>query len=248
MDSGVVVLLDALGTERIYEIEPRSQIAKRWNDIDRLFGQFVKILSKKLKNSGYPSNIRIQRPYDNFQIFVPVGSASTNGAIDMSGTNHIWWTVTELGELLIPLFRKALANRIFLRGCVCQGQYFYTSKRTFGYRIDEAAKNYEVTEWLGIIAAYSSNLVLNVASQSTMSKIFNYFVEYGVRMKDGNTKKLFVLDWTKNIQNMYDNYQVDDEIILNVIKTEISNAKCDSVRNKWQNTLNFYNSFHTRRF
>ena len=61
-------------------------------------------------------------------------------------------------------------------------------------------------------------------------------------------KKLFVLDWTKNIQNMYDNYQVDDEIILNVIKTEISNAKCDSVRNKWQNTLNFYNSFHTRRF
>jgi hypothetical protein len=246
MEYGVAVLLDALGTRKNYEYKSIHEIKSRWNEIDEFCERSCGILAKRLKSQGYRHDVALQTPYDNFQIFVPVDDPSPpSTAINLSNTTSIWWTVIELAELLIPLLRKALINKIFLRGCICAGKYFQTRKRIFGYPIDEAVENYEQTEWIGIIAAYSSNLILNVGSASNASSIFNYLVEYDVPLKNNVTKRLRALDWTRNRPNMYDNIQIDHEHILNVIKTEVCNARDNSIKKKCQNTLDFYNQFHT---
>jgi hypothetical protein len=122
MEYGVAVLLDALGTKKNYKRESINDIRGRWNEIDDFFEHSVGTFSEKLHDKGYRYAILHQRPYDNFQIFVPADEPSTEGAvINLSGTTSIWWTFIELGELLIPLFRKALINRIFLTGCICAG-------------------------------------------------------------------------------------------------------------------------------
>jgi hypothetical protein len=85
---------------------------------------------------------------------------------------------------------------------------------------------------------------LDFGSVSNMASIFNYFVEYDVPFKDETTKKVRALDWTKNRHNMYDNTTIDDELILDVMNTQLSNTSEESIKRKWQNTLSFYNQFH----
>jgi hypothetical protein len=246
MEYGVAVLLDALGTKRNYEREPIDEIRARWTVIDSFLEDSVHILARELENHGFRNDVLIQRPYDNLQIFLPVDHFPEQGsAIDFTGTNPIWWTIVQLGELLIPLFRIALINKIFLRGCICQGRFFRVGTRIFGFPVDEAAENYEVTDWIGIIAAYSANLVLNVGLPSQMASIFNFFLEYNVPTKDNSIKRLSVLNWTRNRQNMYSSRLIGHEHILNVMKKELCNAQNKSIAKKWQNTLNFYNQYHS---
>ena len=71
----------------------------------------------KLGENNYNNRIIKHGPYDNLQILIPV-DIRQNGFIDCSTRNPAWWTVHHIGEVLIQLFRYALINKIYFRGCI----------------------------------------------------------------------------------------------------------------------------------
>jgi hypothetical protein len=260
MEKGVVVLLDAIGVQEEYQREDPTTITKRWNVVDRKLSRLTNALKTKLQKSSYNPSIRIQQPYDNIQIFLPIDHPRYK---DMSNRNATWWTVHHLGEILIPFFRYALYNRIYFRGCISSGEYFETRKRVFGPAINEAAEYCENANWIGIMASPNTFKVLDNPDTKDWFKIFSkYPVPLNHKEPNRTTTEreelAWVLDWTRcgrppNYEKMVTNKVL--ETILNgklIESKEIAKKhmnvgsikqhefKCRT--KKWENTLTFYRS------
>jgi hypothetical protein len=135
---GYQALLDALGASGAHHhIAPRILI-DRWNKVDNKLELYLQKMRDKLGENNYNNRIIKHGPFDNLQIFIPVDIRQT-GVVNCSTRNAACWTVHHIGELLIQLFRCALINNIYFRGCISAASYFQTSTdRVFGEVADEA--------------------------------------------------------------------------------------------------------------
>jgi hypothetical protein len=187
----VVALLDALGVSTAHKNVDPQVLIEQWNIVDDKLEMYLKMIKDKLGEHNYNNRVVKQGPYDNFQIVVPV-DIRQSGPVDMSPRNSAWWTIHHIGELLIPLFRHSLFNGIFLRGCISAGPYYQTSKgRIFGNAASEAAIFREKSNWLGVIAAPSAQIVLNTAElmdNNISNESFETFVRYDVPMNSNKYK------------------------------------------------------------
>lgn len=184
---GVLALLDGLGT-KVHKPEELERKISSFDKVDLKIKENVKKLVSKLGSRGYNSLLISGLIYDNIQIFLPV-DLPVHGPVDLSGKNGLWWGLMSMGELLIDIFRYSLVNEIPLRGCITSGYgVINNSKRILGPIANEASRFYELADWVGVIASYHAEMVLNSKIQINPNpEIFEPFVKYTVPIKQNKS-------------------------------------------------------------
>ncbi|MGC1931851.1 MAG: hypothetical protein WA667_23015, partial [Candidatus Nitrosopolaris sp.] len=71
MVAGILVLLDALGTQE-NDHEKLKEKVRNFDLVDQRIEENISILRQKLENAGYNSVIYSGFIYDNIQIFLPI--------------------------------------------------------------------------------------------------------------------------------------------------------------------------------
>jgi hypothetical protein len=121
-----------------------------------------------------------------------------------------------VGYFLIPIFRQAFENEIFLRGTVSIGKFFINKEANgtllVGPAVNDAAQSYDTTSWIGISTSQNASLTLDqdrslenfleesskvIAStdgfsvnlRTLIDLIQSTFVNYDIPRKDGFEKK-----------------------------------------------------------
>jgi hypothetical protein len=72
MNFGVVVLLDALGVRNAHKWSSIVELAERWDKVDIRIEHYSNRLRDELGSHGYNNDVRMEQPYDNIQVFIPV--------------------------------------------------------------------------------------------------------------------------------------------------------------------------------
>jgi hypothetical protein len=239
-DYGVVILLDALGTrERI--VDDVDKFLADWDSVLKRLEENILTLEKNLSSKGIRIGIKIKDIFDNIQVFYPTDDPHTE-LRDLTGSNHIWWSIQHSAELLTNLIRFGITRNIPFRGCISTG---YLQEYRNGYYSKSMIENADLAEsfdMIGVIAGLSSMWFLNAKSYASSPK-FYHFIRYRIPIKDPTRKRrksfdrLAVLNLTKE-SNMFSN--ISDEKIRDTIQEQILMHKNNSrVRKKWENTRAF---------
>jgi hypothetical protein len=241
----VLALLDALNTKGIKD----DILLESWNRIDDTMSICIKKLQKDLKLHFYRHDLKLGQIFDNIQIVLPVDNPITSYT-DLTGRNSLWWSIIHLGDLLIDLFRFAITNKIFLRGCITAGRFIETHKRIFGAAVNTAAAIYERSDWLGISLSNYVEMILNNAVDKYG---FSYiFIDYDVPIKLNKNggivskrEKQKILNWTlikdRRYLSMDHNIPtVSNDQIKSVIVEELEASHDESAKQKWKNTMDFF--------
>ena len=245
MNYCVLALLDALDTKNMKD----DELSDSWNKIDHAISICIEDLQKDLKLHFYRNDLKLGQIYDNVQIVLPVDNPITP-PIDLTGRNSLWWSTIHLGNLLIDLFRFAIYNKIFLRGCITGGKFIETNKRIFGSAVNTAAALYEKSNWLGIsLSPYVEMILNNARDVYGFSQIF---IDYDVPVKHSKDEHIIVskekqktLNWTltKERRALHRNYNiptVSNDQIKSVIVEELETSRDESAKQKWKNTESFF--------
>ena len=267
---GVIAILDILGTQAIRQPKKAEQflsnIENFYEQIDALslvinkfysgnYGPFfVSKLSTKnenLKENKMEMNVST---FSDTMIFAYYTNKKINDRVLLG----------LFGYFMNLLFSYAFINKIFVRGVISVGDFFLlNTERRFiivGPAINEAAKLYESSKWIGISTTPSASLILNQKQQEIekfTNRLLKYsyddvkpevvrftndikksFVPYNVPNKD-EYKKEFAIAWP--LMNQYTNE------IIKIIEHKLKNNKLkqksrkDDVYLKFKNTKDFYN-------
>lgn len=260
MVAGILVLVDALGTQQ-NDQEKLKEKVRNFNLVDQRVKENIVILRQKLEYRGYPSMISSGFIFDNIQIFLPI-DINFPVHVDMTGKNNDWyWSLIIMGNLLIDFFRHAMCHGIPLRGCITSGYgEISETDRILGPIANEAAKYYQIADWIGIILTNHPSIVLNnKVSINPQKELFEPYIKYEVPVKEGipgniRCEEYWSLRWP--IPQGFERRDMDrcfaavpsnkteygdivpDEAILQVIKNGMQNEDA-AVAEKWKNTWNF---------
>ena len=95
-----------------------------------------------------------------------------------------------MGNLLIDFFRHAICHGIPLRGCITSGYgEISRTNRILGPIANEAARYYDIADWIGIILTNHPSIVLNnkvsVNPLNLPTELFEPYIKYEVPVKEG---------------------------------------------------------------
>jgi hypothetical protein len=114
-----------------------------------------------------------------------------------------------MGFFLVPLFRKAFFNRIFLRGIVSAGRFFILKRKNgillVGPAVIDAAQSYGNPNWIGISASPSASLTLEQDNRiDNLNKLVNK-VALSAHMKE---QTINIGDLLKTITTSFTKYDI----------------------------------------
>jgi hypothetical protein len=275
-NDGIIVFLDVLATKSMWKEEDAIPFL---TTLDTLFTKFdllkefatqlknLPLLTYHIKDESFkyksPPRIEIESSFFSDTIIVAI-----YGNLPLLDAFWIYLT----GSFLVPLFREAFVNKIFLRGTISIGKFhrLKTKDRVLliGPAVNEAAETYENTDWIGISAAPSATLTLEQNQsfeefkkseirvsigdnhfdlRELMSPIISSFRNYHIPRKGYIEKGGWALAWPC----FYNSLDSDSsqERIIQILKDNLSASlfhkrHIDSdVFIKFRNTLDFFNSF-----
>jgi hypothetical protein len=249
--SGVVSFLDILGTTSILDDRKAQEFLTKINKLYDNFEQ-LKELSRVLpflRNTDYTVGNTTVRPYGengtipNLELDISTFSDTIILALhgDVPTDSFLLYLV---GFFLIPLFRHAFVEEIYLRGTISIGKFFLLKKRNrlllVGPAVRDAAQSFENTDWIGISTSPSATLtleqardldsILNIEASAhvkgmkgniDLRKLFhimkNSFTSYDIPTKTGVEKKGWALSWPV-FYGSGELYHTQDEIIHTISK------------------------------
>jgi hypothetical protein len=151
-----------------------------------------------------------------------------------------------------------MCHGIPLRGCITSGYgEISETNRILGPITNEAAKYYQIADWIGIILTNHPSIVLNnKVSINPQKELFEPYIKYEVSVKEGipyniRCEEYWSLRWPipqgferrdmgRSFAAVPSNI-VPDEAIIQVIKNGMQHEDA-AVAEKWKNTWNFFNS------
>ena len=234
--TGVIILLDILGTKNMWQDQKAKIFLKKVNrmydkldyyeeSITTLFGTMPSdVNSISIKGNSITVDDALKDYLKSvFALKLVTTTFSDTMIIALYGDRAIDSAVfiNLLGTfLLIPLFRDAFLNGIYLRGTVSFGNFYILEKSSrlliVGPAINEAAESYSMSEWIGISAAPSTFLALKHESPNfkrfqkiglhvTTSRgdidaseqigIMSCFIDHDIPLKTGFEKEGLALAW-----------------------------------------------------
>jgi hypothetical protein len=140
---------------------------------------------------------------------------------------------------LIQSFVRALELKFFLRGAISHGRYYLSNLLIIGRAIDEVAHAHNQIQMIGIFTTpnFSKHLFTNGVSFEINSYIRydNVSIKPNVQTKQDNYDGI-ALNWPRNDKTLK---------LYHILRNEINNQKDDNVKQKYINTLKFYNVVRT---
>ena len=82
----------------------------------------------------------------------------------MSGHKELiaqpWRFIEILTSAIIPAFVRSMHYDFFFRGVIAMGNFYRSSRMLIGPAVDEAAKLYDISNWIGISVSTLTALIL----------------------------------------------------------------------------------------
>lgn len=259
--SGVVAMLDALGTSSVDAkgarnfIKIRNELIKETQtDFDRTINQ-CKHMVDEFDPSAKFSPPKVVTFADNV-VFCwgsppeRVNSAETNLLTQV----YLLYLCQYLGVLI----KVALSKGLLWRGAIGVGEYIYfrSSNTLLGPAVNDAASWYDKADWIGIIATPSCGMRLSalknfkeaqdaikpINSQSSL-KLSTFCTEYDITMKGGAKQMLWAVSWPAQYLSIEPDRKTNlggEQVFWYVISRLMIPPGAES---KYKNTVEFFQWF-----
>ena len=242
---GAICVLDILATKGVWKRDPGEYLEKVTFLYDK-FNNLVQDVKQKIKEElqKYSKNVYV---YDaQFVTFSDtIIITSTFRLIKADSANRpeikrqLELHLFILGFVLIGIISGAIQERIYLRGSLCLGKIYRKDSIIIGPAIDEAASDYDQSNWIGVSLTPNASLLIKSPGNTPYSKLIKvFFTQYDVPKKSGIEKSCHVLNWPrfyfKGIPDSID-------LIKNNLIFRLDESTNYDVYLKYKNTMEFCN-------
>ena len=212
--TGIVILLDALGTKSKSNEPPRNwlKLVRNWK---KYFDSYEEYSSKS-------TPVKFSYFSDTIMITIEVLES-----VDL--TEKINNIGTALGKFII----RAIDLKIFFRGCIGYGEYYSSTVGSMGGAVNEAGSYYELPNWIGV--STTPNLYAKLMDKYPKNKVDYPFIHYTLPTKNG-LEPNFVL----NLQHIWD-LESRSGRLCDVLKKQIRGETTldQNASLKYRNTIKF---------
>lgn len=211
-------MLDALGTKGVWKGSNFASFMEEWSLLTNLIRDRLEKFDKK---EG------IETSFFAFSDTIIIAFKGSN-------TEKI---LSEAAVFSSAMVSYGIIVGIYLRGCISIGKIYEYENMIIGPAIDEAAENYQKSNWIGVhvtSSAYSALLrILNKNNQV----IPGLFFKYNVPTKTGttNTWAITLIDELEESEKK----QSGVDTLINFIHNKMEKSDDVEGLEKWKNTLEF---------
>lgn len=212
-----VIILDALGTKGVWKTANLEEFMMTWENLTQAIKEGLKRDEMKdTKSSFY--------------------AFSDTLIIAIKG-NDVENILKHAGILTGTAIEWGIIYGIYLRGCISIGTIYEYSNMILGPAIDEAALNYEKSNWLGAFTTPSAHSALTRLSNQEKSNAKNWFVKYDIPTKNGVLKTWAVYLSDTIVREMQAFGKTDT--LTSTIHTKMEKSDDVEGLEKWKNTLEY---------
>jgi hypothetical protein len=201
---GGICILDILGTKGVWKRNPGDFLRKVTLLYD-LFNSLIQSVRQgmikefeKYSNNEYIYDAKFRTFSDTIMITSTLrskkGKLPSSLEIKLQLDLHLFL----LGFTLISMVASAIQEKIYLWGSLAFGKIYRKDDIIIGPAIDEAATDYEQSNWIGVSLTPNASLLLNSGKDSPLSKyVRELYTQYDVVKRTGVEKSCDVLNWPK---------------------------------------------------
>lgn len=226
---GIVILLDALGMQQMWETRYPKDILHDWEIL-------VDIIKKGFEKDGKEHKIEI-----SFEVF--------SDTVLITATGKIFTLLLEIPVMLRKFILIGMVMGFYFRGCMGRGLFFPSpsGKLIIGPAITEAARYYDKMEMIGVVINPSLHKTLE--GMMADNEIFRenlsfYYSPYDVPMKYGVSKHHWMLKQVPHTDISkigYAKMKLGATTFTELVKKKIEeNSTKPEIKKKWENTLAFF--------
>lgn len=223
--TGVIILLDALGTKGIWERMSPEHYVKRWLKI-----------REYLQNIQGIKNLMIVEDH----IFSDTVIISMTAFEDKCNKLQLLVFASLLSKCLLY---EGFTKGLLFRGVISYGSYYTDREIIIGQAIDEAATYYEQPNWMGISLTpgttswYKKDKIQQYVSKHPPNDYIKYNIVYN-RCIDGVCKKIveegFAINWLHQVYVE----KSTPAIVINKMNS-LKNKAPDKDKSKYDETIKF---------
>ncbi|MGI0066622.1 MAG: hypothetical protein ACREA5_01795 [Nitrosotalea sp.] len=227
---GIVILLDALGMQHMWQTKYPKDILHSWE-----------ILITAIKN-GFDADCKKYGIELSFQVF--------SDTVLITATGKIFTLLLEIPPLLRKFILIGMLLGFYFRGCMSRGLFYPSTTETkliIGPAISEAAQYYEQMDMIGVVINPSLHKLLKemMADNDVLRKNLGYYyTQYDVPMKYGISKQHWIMKQVPNTDLTkigYDRMKMGATTYVELIKKKIDQYSSEpKIKKKWENTLAFF--------
>lgn len=184
---GVVAFLDILGTKGVWKNDPHGHLRNVTGLYDR-FKRLVNYAKMELETTSKKLNLDAEKFSVDFETFSDTIIVSSYSKwLPLSDYDNHRRLETHLlfsAILLIGIMHYAIDKKIYLRGSLSVGKIYKKDKIFIGPAVDEAACDFEQSNWIGISLTPHAASLIDSSSPSTVSSILKeFFIPYDLSKK-----------------------------------------------------------------
>jgi hypothetical protein len=248
MEYGAVLLLDALGTKKVWErMSPEIFLG-------RLEGLFEEAKGRQDSLDNAQLNAKWREMMFSDTIIL---AATISPSLQFRNWESFWVTCCASSAAL-TLVAEGIKARIPMRGAIAVGEMMLSDHAIVGPAIDEVAEWYERADWIGAVLAPSAQKIVeeyyrkplkgNDKSEDGYDKGW-IWLKWPVKMKGGESSDCYALAWPhyynsivkKGVWHSSFTDEVRRELVDAFSQMAGGNA-CAAT--KYDNTVAFYDWFH----
>ncbi|CAN5609669.1 hypothetical protein BH18THE1_BH18THE1_16850 [soil metagenome] len=242
---GGICILDILGTKGVWKRDPGEYLGKVAFLYDK-FNSLVQVVKQKVieELEKYSKNKYIyDAQFRTFSDTVIITSTFRLIKADCVNSSEIKRQLELhlfiLGFILVSIIASAIQERIYLRGSLCLGKIYRKDSIIIGPAIDEAASDYDQSNWIGVSLTPNASLLLNSPENSPFSKLVkDFFTQYDVAKRTGTDKSCDVLNWPRFY---FKGFTDSIDLIKDNLIFRLDESTDYNVYMKYKNTLEFCN-------
>lgn len=231
MVTGIVCVLDALGTKGVWQIdEPEKyleKIEKIYNDLDRL------------KDYGQQQNEDILLDYITFSDTIIV----TLHYKDYESESII----PPFARMIDGLYSLCLAENLFMRGAISYGKFIKKGNSIIGPAIDDAAYWHDKAQFIGCILTPSTSLLIEYGLDYWLRNPYSDYdysqhtLLYDIPLKEAKSLHVHTINWPLSIARAWESNNVIQTPPEVIIKSYLGKYPIPpEAFPKHQNTIKFF--------
>ena len=218
LKSGIVCVLDALGTKGIWTREEPSKVLKKWEKLIASFKNLSNVPSEKNLFSS-PPNVK----------------AFSDTIIITHHGDNLETMMLRMGAHVGVPFIESLEEGIYLRGAITVGNFYESETSLIGPAIDEVVNWYEKADWFGVLLTPSASFLTD-SFELFSDRKSGVLTKYDVPLKNKTTVNTWVLNWPITVSRIFNKNE------KKFLSHSFANATIlDDSYSKYYNTQKFYN-------
>ena len=227
--SGIVSIIDILGTKGSWKGSKPTNIHKNWN----------KLIHNTRSLLGSENSFEDKSTLVTFSdtMFITVKGKNADDLL-CAFSKTIWSVIVESIRMDMPI-----------RGCVSCGKFFLQNNFFTGKAVDEAAQYYQLPQWIGISAAPSAHSVINNMITKSTDLANQYFARHDIPLKNSIEQDAWVVNWPRQCDEHED--VADDDVLSSIEQTidrKLGSLTDIDAALKWRNTRKFCSHVHNKMY